>query len=93
MNEIKPKWFAGPVERAARSESTEKSSPAAGAERGADAMHFARETSGSHALYKAAAAQVETSSQAKIAELKAQIASGTYKPDLTLVAERMLAGA
>ncbi len=55
-----------------------------------EALQFRREESSMHQLYQSTRETVETSRQTKIANLKQAVNNGTYRPNLRVVAERLL---
>lgn len=56
----------------------------------ADALQFRREETSLHRLYRSTRATVETARDEKIKELRQAVNNGTYRPNLMVVAERLL---
>lgn len=65
-------------------------SPVSPSRRIAQALEFHRETTQARRMYDTARLEVESERAEKIRSLKAAIKNGTYAPNLTIVAERML---
>lgn len=55
-----------------------------------EAFEFRREESSLHILYRSTRETVETSRMEKIMELRRAVKNGTYRPNLIVVAERLL---
>lgn len=56
----------------------------------ADAVQFRREDTSLHRLYRSVRETEETSRAEKIEELRRAVKNGTYRPNLMVVAERLL---
>lgn len=55
-----------------------------------DAVQFSREETSLHRLYRSVRETEETSRAEKIEELRRAVKNGTYRPNLMVVAERLL---
>lgn len=64
--------------------------PSSGASNGSEALEFRREESSMHRLYRSTRETVEMSRGEKIEELRQAVKNGTYRPNLMVVAERVL---
>lgn len=76
---VRPKGTERQPERTTRAPSSET-----------EAVKFEREETSLHRLYESTREMEETSRQKKIEDLRRAVQNGTYRPNLMVVAERML---
>jgi anti-sigma28 factor (negative regulator of flagellin synthesis) len=91
-SELAPRAESRASRAAEARQDAQAASGAAGTERGGnvEALDFRRKDLQSHQLYESTRAAEESGRSRRVEEIRSQVQNGTYRPNLMIVAERML---